>query len=304
MPRPIVVIHKGNPDYLKFVLLKAREFNPLSPILLLGNEDNACLTEVVPKLEHETICINGDAKKLEETYHHRSELSYGFELFCFQRWILLRDAMKQRGWDRCLHLDSDVLLFSDISESGKRFDPFVMTLTDWCNQWHRMGHTNFINGMDVMNEFCDFLLELFSSKECAEQLDYIAANSEYPNISDMTALGLFRLKSPQRFADFSEIVDNEAFDVSCHTISGGYKPMFLHRLLKKKQKDFQFRNGIPYCRNLEKSIDVRFHSIHFHGPTKYLIKYYYPGKPIRIFGKMLLERWLVKIKAELFRSSR
>jgi len=298
MPRPIVVIHKGNPDYLKLVLLKAREFNPLSPILLLGNEDNACLTEIVSKLEHETIRLNENAKKLEKIYHHRSELSHEFELFCFQRWMLLRDAMKQRGWDHCLHLDSDVLLFSDISESGKRFDPFEMSLANWYGncQWHNMGHTNFINGMDIMNEFCDFLLELFSSKECAGQLDHIAANSKYSNISDMTALGLFRSKSPQRFADFNEIIDNGVFDISCHTLDGGYKPMFFHWLIKKNQKDFRFRNGIPYCRNLEKSIDVRFHSIHFHGPTKYMIKYYYPGKPIRIFGKMFLERLSAKLK--------
>ena len=299
MPRPIVVIHKGNPDYLKLVLLKAREFNPLSPILLLGNEDNTCLTEVVQKLEHETIRLSKDAKKLEEIYHHRSGLSHDFELFCFQRWILLRDAMKRRGWDQCLHLDSDVLLFSDISESGKQFDPCVMSLTPfWCSEsaWHHMGHTNFINGMDVMNEFCDFLLELFSSKECAEQLDDIAANSEYPCISDMTALGLFRLKSPQRFADFSKIIDNGVFDISCHTLDGGYKPLFFNKLIKNKLKDFRFRDGIPYCRNLEKSLDVRFHSIHFHGPTKYMIKYYYPGKPIHVFGKMLLERLSSKLK--------
>jgi hypothetical protein len=296
MNRPIIVIHQGNPDYLRLCLLKAREINPQSPLVLLGDQNNAGLVNVVPKLQHELINMSGDAQKFKTIYVHRSEYRYEFELICFQRWFVLRDFMKKRGFHSCLHLDSDVLLFSDISESGKRFDQYAMSLAHWGNP-EKMGHTNFINGIETLQEFCDFMLKLYTSKEYAEQLDLHFLNNKWKPVSDMTALGMFYDLCPTRIADICDIQDDSMFDDRITFVPDGFEKA--SRLLKKVMKSIYFtslrdQQGIPFYRHKNYPQGVRLLSLHFHGGTKYMMKHFFNGCPC--CRKLFFDRLMRKLK--------
>jgi hypothetical protein len=88
MNPPVIVVHQGFTEYLKFCLLKARQYNPSTPIVLIGNDENQCLVDVVPDLTH--IIQNQDTHDillLKKKYRHRSKHGYFFELICLIRWF-------------------------------------------------------------------------------------------------------------------------------------------------------------------------------------------------------------------------
>jgi hypothetical protein len=283
MLRPIVFIHRGCPDYLKITLGKARQHNPDSPLILLGDSSNAHLVREIPGLEFEQMQHDaGDSARFAKVYQHQSSLDEKFERFCMQRWILLRDLARQRGWKRLLYLDSDVLLYSDIEREGKRFDDSAMSLAPWgTSRW--CGHTNFINTPEVLDEFVDFLFELYTTEEGKYQREQCPAD-ERDWISDMSCLGFFRQRTSRPIANLTQIIDNTVFDDYVAYPGEVYERG--NRLLKKKWKRLFFEDAIPYCRLKDKpDVKIRFLSLHFHATTKFMIKSFAKDR-IDMFGML------------------
>ena len=274
MLRPIVFIHRGCPDYLKITLAKVRQYNPYSPLILLGDSSNAHLVQEIPGLECETIrCDDGDSAKFAKVYQHQSLLKEEFERFCIQRWILLRDLVHRRNWKRLLHLDSDVLLYSDIEQVGGRFDGSAMSLAPWMRgKSHWCGHTCFINQPEVLDEFVDFLFEFYTTKEGKRQREHCFVTEKEP-ISDMTCLGFFRQRTSRSIANLTQVIGNAVFDDFMTYTGGIYEKG--SRFWKKDWKRIFFKDFIPYCRLKEKPDEyIRFLSLHFHGSSKHMIKYF------------------------------
>ena len=274
MPRPIVFIHRGCPDYLKITLARVRQYNPDSPLILLGDSSNATLVREIPGLEFELMQSDaGDSARFAKIYQHQSILAEEFERFCIQRWILLRDLVRQRHWNHLLYLDSDVLLYSDIEQVGKRFDNSAMSLAPWMrgkSPW--CGHTCFINQPDVLDEFVDFLFEFYTSKEGKRQREQCFIEEKEP-ISDMTCLGIFRQRTSRPIADLTQVIENSVFDDFITCTRGIYEKG--SRFWKKDLKRIFFKDSIPYCCLKKKPYDhIRFFSLHFHGSTKYMIKFF------------------------------
>ena len=272
MFRPIVVIHKGCPDYLNIVLAQAHKHNPDSPLVLLGDSSNAHLVRKIPGLEHELFQYDsGDSVGFAKVYQHQSGLDEDFERICFQRWILLRDLMRRRNWNQLLHLDSDVLLFSNIEQVGKRFDNSVMTLAPWFGDNSRWcGHTNFINQPDALDQFVDFIFKLYTTDE-GKRLREKSYN-ETGWISDMTCLGLFRQQTSLSIADLRQIIDGAIFDDFIASTQDIYEKA--NRWFRKRMKRIIFKDGVPYCRLKESGERIRLLSIHFQSPVKYMIKHF------------------------------
>ena len=280
MLRPIVFLHRGCPDYLKITLAKARLYNPDSPLILLGDSSNAHIVRDVPNLEFEPMqWESGDAVRFAAIYQHQGILKerverQEFERFCIQRWILLRDLMYRRNWNRLLHIDSDVLLFSEIEQTGKRFDDNAMSLAPWEDSlWS--GHTCFVNSPDVLNEFVNFLFDLYTTKEGKQLREKAFADLPNRTFSDMTCLSLFRQRVTYPIADMSRLIDNTVFDDRITTTSGIYEKG--SRFFKKDWKKIVFKDSVPYCRLKEIGENIRFLSLHFHGGTKYMIKHFAKG---------------------------
>ena len=275
MLRPIVFIHRGCPDYLKITLAKARQYNPDAPLILLGDSSNAHLVREIPGLEFDQMQLDtGDSARFAKIYQHQSFLSEEFERFCMQRWILLRDLVRQRKWDRLLHLDSDVLLYSNIEQTGKRFDDYVMSLAPWGHR-ELCGHTCFINQPEILDEFVNYLFELYTTEEGKRQREPGTPSEKKHWISDMSCLGFFRDKTSHPIADLTQIIENAVFDDFITSTCGNYEKR--SRFWKRDLKRVYFKDSIPYCRLKEKgtpSESIRFLSLHFHGGTKWMIKYF------------------------------
>ena len=294
----IVVVHQGLSDYLKYCLLKAQQYNPTTPIVLIGNEENRCLLDVIPELIHIIPDQNTtDTKAFKNNYKHRSTEPETFELMCFLRWFFVRDFMKRNNIERCLHIDSDVLLFCDVWQAGEPYRTYGMTLSTWGNPNYLMGHTCYINDYHLLDGFCQMLLDYFTNAEKSLFLDELFVklriNSEYTAISDMSLLKLFYDKNSQHMGKVSDIVNDTTFDYRLTSCEGGY--LANSRLFKKEMKKIFFEDRFPYCWNTVLQKNIRFHSIHFHGNMKYMMKYFFMEN-VNYYGDILFERVRLKMR--------
>ena len=303
MNPPIIIVHQGFAEYLKLCLLKARQYNPSTPIVLIGNDENRCLLDVIPDLIHIIPDHNDcDILLLKKNYKHRNtqtEALKTFELICLLRWFFIRNFMKQNNIERCLHIDSDVLLFCDVWKAGEPFQKYGMTLAPWGDPNNMIGHTCFINDLRLLEGFCNMVREYYVNPEKSRFLDemYAGLLIKYKSsrfaISDMTFLKFFHDENPQLIGNVSDIVNDTTFDNRLTSCEGGYAAN--SRLLKNEMKKIIFENKIPYCRNNELQKMIRFHSIHFHGPMKYMMKYFFQEN-VHHYGNILLERTKIKLR--------
>jgi hypothetical protein len=258
----IVLTHRGYSWYLPYTLLRARVSNPRARILLITDQKSALLSrfaEIVPLDEHRR-----EADAFAALYRHLSHNSHAFELFCFQRWFILHSVARQRGIERCFYLDSDVLLYGNLSDIEKHYRSVQMTVN-----FEQGPYSCFINSRAVLGAFCDYITTLFR-----DHADQMAADFEgwkqaglNGGISDMHALKLFIRDHGIRASDTSEIVDDATFDTVIHE-SNGYATA-------GGRKQVTWENGQPFVHHLALQKKIRFHTFHMQGDSKALILDYH-----------------------------
>ena len=109
---PIIVIHRGTPFYLYPVLKQMRLFNPDNRICLIsdGIPDGCDFVEY-----HDINDYWDSSVEFDKIYLHLSSNPRDYEMFCFQRWFVIRDFVQKQGFEYFLCVDSDVLLYCDVN---------------------------------------------------------------------------------------------------------------------------------------------------------------------------------------------
>lgn len=296
MAIPIITIHRGYASYLTLALLQAKITNPESEIILLGDQENQFLDFV----RHEPIDRYFEKAQAFEPHYakkHRSPNPYEYELFCFQRWFILMEFMQAHGIDQCVHLDSDVMLYADLSQEAKKFDAFEFTLSN-----RGSGHTSFLK-MAGLEKLCQLLMQAYTCEatfaeveEVVRQRDEEKLRRNIPRdriggVSDMCLLGLFYRKYTDAIGLTSEIIDGSVYDININ-VSRGFE-------MQDGMKHIRWVEGQPVCQHLELGKDIRFNSLHFQGAAKQHMAKYFTGNKAQAFYYKLrgvLER---KLKRQL-----
>jgi hypothetical protein len=269
-PVPIIFIHNGNHSYLKYSLRQARSFNPGSPIYLLGDKKNNKFNF----LEHHYIKdYFKEAAAFENIYRHMSTNAHDIELFCFQRWFIIKDFVKRNRIDKFLYLDSDVLLFCNASQHFKNFDSYEITI---CNE--RGPQYAYFSNTNSLSKFCEFINTLFIEGELNARLaneykERLKANL-HGGVCDMTAFFEYRNLFPGKVGDLAHIVQNSVFDDN-FSFSQGYE-------IENGRKKIYWKENMPYGFHLETKALVKFNGLHFQGAAKDLIDLYYKGDNLYI----------------------
>jgi hypothetical protein len=263
---PIVFIHQTNSDYLKYALAQAHKSNPQSAICLLGDAS----TERHEFVEHHSMFdyFHG-AARFAEIYKHYSTHPIGFELINFQRWFILREFLIANGLERCLYLDSDTMLYADVTEDARKFKHCDFTLS------HGMiGCTFFLNRLDALTEFCDFLVDIYAGKE-KYAYDRLVAhftarrmNGLSGGACDMTAFQLYHERHFGRIGEVTQVIDGSVYDPAITVPVPGFE-------MEDGIKKLTWKDGIPYGTYVTTGAQVRFNSLHLQGQTKHLMGQYY-----------------------------
>ena len=266
----IVIIHMGFAKYLLYVLRQIKITNPNSEIFLISDKENKKYSKYSTFVDISKI-QSLESKSFKENYIHLGKSSPNYEMFCMLRWIILRDFMREYNIRECLHIDSDILIFSDLNKALNPFSNYKISLA------HNLALTMHIKNIEILDEFSKYLLfkytnenELNKLKDMYYKTDRIN-NGVAGSISDMDISREFFSSVKEPIGDLSEIVNDSIFDSA---IVYGEPEFEMLKKRKYKLKKIFFENKIPFCNYIlnGENKKIKFHSLHLLTWTKLFIK--------------------------------
>lgn len=279
---PIFFVHIGNPYYLKYTLKQARFFNPDSEIYLLGDESN----NKYPFLKHELINDYFEAGLyFEKIYSHMSTNPYWFELICFQRWFIVRDYCIKNNINELVYLDSDALIYCDVTEIFARYKNYKFTVKNQIGP----PFSHFL--IEDLIELCDYITQMYTDKILSERIKKIWIDYQKINlpggICDMTVFQQFEVDNPGALFELSTIVKNGTF---CIMDKG-------ENQLQAKNDGYlklKFRNKHPFGLLLNSKNEIEIHGIEFGGHAKKMIPQFYVAGGFFMNRKFELTKFAMK----------
>ena len=266
----IVIIHMGFAKYLLYVLRQIKITNPNSEIFLISDKENKKYSKYSTFVDISKI-QSLESKSFKENYIHLGKSSPNYEMFCMLRWIILRDFMREYNIKECLHIDSDILIFSDLNKALNPFSNYKISLA------HNLALTMHIKNIEILDEFSKYLLfkytnenELNKLKDMYYKTDRIN-NGVAGSISDMDISREFFSRVKEPIGDLSKIVNDSIFDSA---IVYGEPEFEMLKKGKYKLKKIFFENKIPFCNYVlnGENKKIKFHSLHLLTWTKLFIK--------------------------------
>jgi len=263
---PVVFIHRGYQDYLECTLQQARKENE---VYLLGDTQPN-----VPSINFENLNqFWGDCNEFSKHYVHLNTTPPDYEVFCYQRWFILRDFMKERGISTVFYCDSDVMLFTNVTKEWEKFNQFDMTLL------HRTAAIASFITITAVENLCNLMMNTYKNRN---SYNYKKITSHFHvrqecklvgGVCDMTFLEFFHYCSdcgggPGKVGEMMQIIDGSTYDHNINVPDQGFA-------FKNGIKDFKIRNGVPYVYNSRLDKEIKFNSLHFQGATKRLIRQTY-----------------------------
>jgi hypothetical protein len=272
---PIIFIHRGSSWYLWHTLRQARITNPESEILLVSDTFEPAWGAFA---RHVPIAAHFDeARRFASIYRHLSLNGYEYELFCFQRWFALQAVIEQHVSTPCVYLDSDVMVYDDLSSLQGRFSQFDLTVTRG-----KTPQNVFIRDRMAVARFCEFITDTYTrhTDQLAERFEVYRSQHARGGICDMTSFDDYRKQHPERVGEMFEISDGAIYDNNLNAsegfeMGGGIKRLF-------------WRAGKPYGKHIESGALVRFHTLHFQGGAKMLIPHYASQRNLGYYMQFVL----------------
>ena len=284
---PVIFIHRGDSDYLEHSLRQAKQYS--DDVILIGDTTN----DHFPDVTHFNLndYFQG-AAAFENDYLHMSSNSYFYELFCIQRWYILKEFLEKHKINQCFYCDSDVMIYCDISQTFSTYDCDVALP----NIEGYSGHNSFWTA-NALTHFCNFSSLFFSVRENRSLWEQKFRSGEH-NFCDMTLITEFvralgqpemtegtldqnLLESQRKIVDLMNnpkvkvsrlLSNNTVFDLCNigHPEIGTYQRV---QAYGATIKNIRWVNNQPYCFNLKKRVFLRFNTLHCQGDNKRLMQF-------------------------------
>jgi hypothetical protein len=191
-----IVVHRGDSWYLPYMLLQASRFIPRERLVLItdikhSKYDKFCrIVDITAHWER--------AQKLADTFQNFSPLDPGFELFCMQRWMAIESFMHSESIQRIVHLDSDVMVFTNLDPIANTYADHDFLKTGWQGP-----HCLFVNTRAAMTALCDFIQQHYLDPALIAEMEkgYALWRSQgiVGGISDMHFLHTFCSSHADKF---------------------------------------------------------------------------------------------------------
>lgn len=274
---PIVLIHRGFSQYMRYSLKQAEHFNPFASIYLIGDRANNRFSGI----HHwDATKVIQDLPFNSRIYRHLSTNGFDFEFFCFQRWFLLREMMERENIHDVFYMDSDVMLYRSIASIAEELPDHQMgclIAKDQDNyRWAASAHMSFWC-REALEEFCIFILKTYTDNSGISRLvrkyEFQQRHGLPGGICDMTLLYLFSLEHD--VLNLATVRNGSVFDLAIGTAENfDTDEYYLENSIKK----FSWNDGIPYALSRITGQQVRFNALHFQGNAKPLMRQYLTPK--------------------------
>ncbi len=261
MSLPIIFFHRTDDSYLFHILRQAKIASPTSDVILIGSPSNRKYAS--DGIKHALISdYSQGAAGFAKVYKHLSICEYSYNLFCFQRWFVLRDYMRGNNISECWTLDSDVMLFTDLNR--QEFKQFSGEFT-----W-----TTYMT-LQELEELCTITQEHFSQPHLFEFLkrytketgNYIKENGMLA-VSDMVTQRLHLEKYLKRDRT-NGVIGDSLFDSNLFFSFPGVE-------MNDNKKKLYLINGSLFYKKVDNGQFMTANTIHFTTvPNKKYIQHVY-----------------------------
>jgi hypothetical protein len=235
------------------------------------------------------------AAAFEPGYVHLSSNPRDFELRCIQRWFAILELAREQGWERLVHLDSDVLVFSGLDRLAAAFGDAQLTL----HGRSPAPHVLFVLDVEALESFVAFVEAQYSEPEQLEELrdfyrESFLDTGAAGGVCDMTLWNRFRAQGRARAYDTSAVFEGGTIDNNLNEPEGYRMELGLKRI--------EWREGAPHGVREDGTL-VRFHALHLQGRAKSCARLFRSGRPLSR-PRVALHRWGYRIERALFRLRR
>ena len=119
---PVIFVSQGRSWYLKHTLWQARQYNR-RVILISDDPRNKYDLDIE---YHDVAPYKQDVDRITAPY---ATLTVSRSFFTsIQRWFIIRNFMEMNNIDVCFHSDCDVMLYTNVTEESKKFEPFDLVV--------------------------------------------------------------------------------------------------------------------------------------------------------------------------------
>jgi hypothetical protein len=256
--RVIALVHRGPSWYLPYVVRQARIFNPKAAIVLFADR---------PWWHLRTFCrieriddYMQTAREIEPFFENFSVNPREYELFCIQRWAILLEYARRRNILEMVHLDSDVLLYTDLWHCiDSEWANFDLVATGFQGP-----QTMFIRNVAALAAFWEYTLEAYRSDIEGLRKSYLSwqARGLIGGISDMHFLHEFISAHREQFhfGDNSTPRNgtrfDDVFDDTPEDVPGSAGPRI------------KIHDEAPWGVDTHSGERLKYHSLHFQGLSK------------------------------------
>lgn len=264
MSIPIIFIHRTDNDYLHYILQQAKLANPQSDVILIGSQQNSKYATAGVKHAMIRDYFTG-SEEFAKVYKHMSPCEYYYNLFCFQRWFVLRDYMRQNRIDTCWVIDSDIMVYADMSRPEYSAFSNEITMTSYSR-------------LPEIEELCSLTLDYFRDPHLFEVLKKFTYDSGHYiketgmlAISDMVTQLMYYQSDGKRVRN-NGVFNNSFFDTNLYFAFPGVE------MLDNKKKVYLI-DGTFFCKKTDTGQYIRVNSIHFttEANKPYIQHFYMPN---------------------------
>lgn len=273
----IFLVHKWRHFYLKYVVKELLKNNRAWDIVFLTDDKIATKDYLWYDINYENIeDYSRESNKFQDIYIHKSKNPFNYELFCFQRRLIILEYMEKNNIENCWHIDSDVLVFCNLEEYANKY----LNNQDFCyvgSCWH-----TFYGTKKWLNEFKKFMFDTYKTKidiidwyeknewSCVyERNNWYIEKEQSWCFSDMTMIYLFIKEKIKwiKYKDVWLINEKSVFDnnISCWE-------WFKYWKFFKKFK--LWKDNYFYGTLLNHKEYIKFNCLHFQWDAKNLISFY------------------------------
>lgn len=280
MDTPVIITHFGDSYFLPHVLSQLKKSNPQKRIVLLGDSSNKFYQGLVDWFDIRDYSLLAD--KFSKNYHHLSPNNRKYELFCFVRWFAILEFMKRNIIPKAWCLDSDVMVYDDLTKTETLFSSKPMSISDVS------GGCCLINDINILENLCQKMMETYEDESTLTRLREHLVNPIHPKIacsvSDMYFFADLKMKLGDEIGDFSKITNSSIFDSNIYLQEG----LVMNGDIKKVCWD----KGQPFGLTMDgKRVD--FVILHFASKFgKSLIKHHYPYLDLALSRKQIIIHFL------------
>ena len=262
---PFIVVHTGGQDHLSLCATSLALKNGANNVILIG--DSATESIGVGRFARMSEYIKS-AESFAKRYVHHSVTPPIYELFCFQRWLIVEEYCRANKLDQFIMIDSDALAFSSASDIFAAM-PAGFKMNDWA--W-----TCTIRDRQALGQMTHEMQELYNQPlpdivSKVDSLGRVVIGQDARSFQDMHFLYHFRDSHPTMVCNQFGLEYHGGLDQAINVAnrmetesSGAICDLLLGREVKKPY----MRDAKLHFKDDETGHFARFHTVHCQGPAK------------------------------------